>query len=366
MKKRLVCFTGICLFISGCASTPSTTVSSVPALTLFYSHARYGALTPCGCEIAPQGGVVREWNLIEQWKKTTHAKKLYLVGGTTLVPRLIAPAENSTLRKKAAYTVEALNALGANVFSPSLEDVGLGAEALRALEKKSKFEWVSCHLRGSDGKLLFKPYVQYEWEGYPFSIFITGVSAHADAAAALRELLDELPKKARFVIVISSLNASERISLKKAVPEINLILGGAEERYEAREQLGASTFFLEPIAEGRGLVRLDLQFRTKKLTLFNPEVAYLYHREMEEKKSRIAMLEEKLGTRLPQKKRNEVSRQKNELLGEIRELSSVNFDNLNDGIIYDYRFEILNKTYDTPSNPMSPLVERYQQEFAIR
>src|SRR4051812_13161923 len=74
---------------SGCSSGPRPLASvesspSKPRFSLSYVHAHYLELEPCGCSMAPLGGLAREYNVVNQWRRD--GDLIALSGGATFFP----------------------------------------------------------------------------------------------------------------------------------------------------------------------------------------------------------------------------------------------------------------------------------------
>lgn len=146
--------------------------------------------------------------------------------------------------ERAELIVRAFNEIGCAAFNVGERDLAAGLEALKALQKKAKFPFVSANLLDAKGKASFAPYAVAEAAGTKVG-FVGLLSAKEPAlgrpegaaaaewtvgdpvAAAKAAVAGAKKDGARFVVLLSQLRPDELTPVLAAVPEIEVVLGSA-------------------------------------------------------------------------------------------------------------------------------------------
>jgi hypothetical protein len=275
------------LFV-GCTTGPRPLASvETPANARFsisYVHAHYLELEPCGCSMAPLGGLAREYNLVNQWRRDGDI--IALSGGATFFPlfkdsKLGMP----DLKLKSTTMVEGLGRIGISGLGISAEDMKIGLPHLIDLSKKAKFPFLSANLVSKkSGRPLFNSHAIFRANGR--SIFVTALTGGRsdtvlpkelelkDPIATMQLLLKEIPPENRsFVVVLSSLSQAERDLLVKVVPDIHLVLGLGKGEESGPVQLTANTISGTPRDRGRGAMRFVFEGPQKFTGLYSKETS---------------------------------------------------------------------------------------------
>src|SRR5205823_6956181 len=117
--SRFLNFVPGLLFLAACSSTSSRKEASLPAtnskkVSIVMTSSRFLEIEPCGCSIAPLGGVEREWTAMQKAKASAEGGQvLNFTAGTTFVPveKSFDVKKKDFYVRKAAYLMEAMNAL---------------------------------------------------------------------------------------------------------------------------------------------------------------------------------------------------------------------------------------------------------------
>jgi tetratricopeptide (TPR) repeat protein len=264
---------------------------------------RHLALEPFSCgivfldgvNVGFWGGPAREWNLLKIYRPEGDHLFLNFTAGTTFVPAvspeedhprgLYDPGEHAEYLRKGRFLVESLNQTGTTALAPSVDDLRLGIDALRELERRAKFPFVATNLVSRPGgQPLFKTYVEVGDAGLP--VLILGLAAPPrpgmelpgvevrPPAEALRAVFRAIPDRPRLVVVLSSLPRSEWDGLWDEFPQVNFALGddqAKKPRLPFVWQAGPHQFLADPSVEAMALI--DLQVRQPVTGFFSPHGA---------------------------------------------------------------------------------------------
>ena len=382
--KRTIHFLAFALVLSACASTAPVlreTAAAPGKVTLIFAGHRSLDLEPCGCSTAPFGGLVREWNVVEGFRKTISkgTKVVSLSGGNTFVPEQTTyqASKKDLYVRKADYLIEGMNELGTTALSPSINDFSLGMKEMKALEAKAKFPFISTNLYArATQKPVFKPYV--EIEAGALSVLVLGISDSVASpytgspevevkppADAIKAVLASLPAKPRMVVLLSPLSDEKRELLRREVPQINVILGGAPgtHTYEA-EQVTGSLVQANPLNRARAVVRMDFDTKASFAAFFNPTMSRGYEEARPYWTAELAQVEKKLKRKkLKKAERMVLLESRNRLERFIERADSVPQAAAEHTIGFESQTVSLEAKYDQPKNKMSELVERYKAKL---
>jgi len=341
-------------------------------LSIAYTAGRQLELEPCGCSLAPMGGLTREWNYIEQWRKETEGTPLVLSGGTTFAPMQFKPKQLDLYRRKALVMVEGLNTLGVHVMAPTIEDSQIGIGSLQDLQKEARFRMVTTNLR-YNGQPLFSEFVKLNYGDLP--LYILGIS-HASSSehiskdvlveppvASIKRTLKKLPVGQKLVILMSSLSEEENIGLLKEFKEIHIVFGSRGERKTVEaEPYGRLGLYANPMDWGRTVTRLDLEMRVPFDEFYNAQSAadHLYSIWQDEKK--VKQLKAKWRRIRTVASRKAVDKQIAVLENRITRYKKIPKKETERSIAYRSSTTLLDQKFAEPTNPMKLLVEAYFEE----
>lgn len=371
MSKRAITGLTISFFFSACVHAPSSASKST---TITFTAARQGEADACGCTMIDLGGVDREYNALESVRQAT-GRNVHLTVGTTFAPSpgALEEAPRDIFLRRADLIGEALKKLGTKAVAPSAEDLWLGVDRLRAIEKSSApFSSANLYSKAT-GKPIFSAYLDLGEPGRP--IYFIGLSAPArsaysldadvevkDAESSLREVIAKLPAGPRLIIVGGSLAEMEWFRILGAVPEVNIAIGpkGENSPFNDAEQFGGSSLFMGVIDGGRELGRLDIDWSGEKVVSFhNPSAVRSYSLARQQWESSVVSLQKRLAKASPAS-RKELERDLAAANERVRRAIAI-VDAPIEGRT-EYRSQSLDLSAElmAPQNPLSPWLESYR------
>jgi hypothetical protein len=168
--------------------------------------------------------------------------------------------------------IEGLGAIGYDALNVGRSDLLLPPDLLRKLASAAAFPLLSANILDAAGKPPFKGWVVKEAGGVRVGVFgITGpppptavtlpgrTLAVQDPVAAARTAVAALRSGVDIVIALSQLGLDGDVALARAVPGIDLILGGSSRQVTPTPRLEGSTMILHSGSKGMQLGRLELQ-----------------------------------------------------------------------------------------------------------
>lgn len=358
--------------LGGCASPPDQARPTNPVSVIFASN-RFLELEPCGCSINPVGGLEREWNLLEKWKKEITWPIIVLTGGTTFAPppKQYNPKNAGHHIEKGHFLLEALDQFKTSALGLTIDDLAVGLEEIRRLERKARFPFISSNITAKDGAHLFKPF--YEITNGEDLILLLALSHESQASwskpyavknpeNSVREILSSHGKRARMVIILSSLPRDLNTKILEIFPEVHVILGGIPNETTTHvEQYNRSSLYANPNDRGQALVRLDFKSRGKINGLHNPTVAKDHEYTRELLRKQIEISDRKPKAELPLAEREKFEREREHLVRFLRRSSTISSMRQEDMTSYETRIVDLDERLATPKNVISGLIERYKK-----
>jgi len=253
-------------------------------LTILHTSEHHGTLQPI--ESGPFkgfGGVARRAALIEKIRK--EAANVLLLDSGDLV---VGTAMSSVFR--GAPDIAAMNLMGYDALALGNHDFDFGVAHLWNLKNQARFPFLCTNLRPkksgvcrsfvikSVGRLRVGLLGLVGRRGYPemYSRDAVGDIKFEDPGAAVRSALKELRGRADLVVAITHQETEEDLALAKAVPEIDVIVGGHTEGFDGLitsagdaagedriEPLPRGPIFAKTHRQGRTIGRLDLALDKK-------------------------------------------------------------------------------------------------------
>ena len=228
-------------FLAG-AVVLSQTIEPARKLTLVYNVNNAGYIDVCGCKHKEvrQGSITRRASFLRQLRGTGR-ELLILDGGSSLfqLDERIKEAEMAEAVRKAELIVEAYNRMGYRAMAVGSGDLAAGFDALRKLQAKAKFPFLSANLvEKSTGKPLFPAHAIVEAGGIRVGIlgltlntmsraYLAKVApdvAVEDPLEAARKALDELRGKADLVVALSHLREETNFELISKLEELEIVV----------------------------------------------------------------------------------------------------------------------------------------------
>lgn len=383
----VLAYTVISMMFLACARTPVKNIHSLldkktfpKDLSVLFTFYRHGEIEPCGCSIVPLGGFEREYNVIKLWGNFEGREVLYLAGGTTFVPvaKEFKPQLIDHYRLKAKVTVEGLSEMGVQVVSPNIDDLSLGVGTFKDLVKNTPVSFVSSNIYlKKTNKPLFQPYLELDYgssaiivlglsqmvskKGYPKNPEIKVVSPHQ----VLKSIFEKLPKRSRFVIVISSLKKAERAAMIKAFPQINYVLGEDNENDPTLHvvQSSGSSFYLAPPKLAHYISRVDFAFKEPIDTFYNAKIAVNIPYFQKLQKKDLRSIKQKLAQKkLPKNKRRSLEKIVKIISETMKDEETIPLKPTEKTTIFKSFMVRLNKNF-TGANKLTELVKRYKEDI---
>jgi 2',3'-cyclic-nucleotide 2'-phosphodiesterase (5'-nucleotidase family) len=168
-----------------------------------------------------------------------------------------------------------MNAMGYDAMAVGVMDLWLGLDVFQSLHDQAKFAMVSANLLTADGKPLVDPYVVLERKGLRIGIIgitepeaelqsvvpdLNGKVTSEDPVKALQRYLPELRSRVDVVIVLSRLGLERDAALAKAVPGIDMIVGGGARTLMDKPQQVGSTLIVQQGYNGEWMGRTEVQY----------------------------------------------------------------------------------------------------------
>lgn len=333
-------------------------------LSLSYVYNRSLELLPCGCMFNPQGGVVREKNVLDTWVKDTPDLFHFTVGTSFVAePSLFNKKDLSDYKKKSAFLVRAMNELSTKAFFLSPSDTYLGVTPLKKILKEAKFPIVTTNLLlKKTKKPLFEPSCRFDWKGT--EVLVLGVFEEEKyykpskeieiqkPELAIKQALSGLKEPYPFVIVASNLPRGEQQSLSRLFPQIRLWMGGQEgESQSPRTQLSDKVLAFSSLAQGKEIVRLKINLKTPFTKFYSQTFGDFFAFKAKQMEREIASLQSE-----PKTDKELLSNKQSLYEG----LASIPSSASPEWVNYDFDGIRLTKQYDlkTPS-PLKPLIDEY-------
>ena len=237
-------------------------VEPAHASTLVYSNDVMGDIEPCGCRTNPLGGMARKSGLLKTLKDPSI---LQLDAGDLLFGTVSLP---DPLRKQAelqaGYVLRSADLIHQDAAVPGEKDFVLGVKTFDQLRKSAKIVFLAANLSRKNGKPFLKPYeifLRKTTDGKNQRIAVLGLvgseldwpkelKASSPIARAKLEI-PKLRKKADLIIALTHEGYDADLALAKAVPDLDIIVGGHSQ-----------SFLQTPVKVGKTLV-LQSSFRNQ-------------------------------------------------------------------------------------------------------
>jgi len=355
----------------------STGVAGTPGkLQFIFSGQRKQAALPCGCSMAPLGGVHREFNALKDIR-TRAQRSIFLVGGPTFVDGTVAKQDRANNTARMDLLADMLNALDVGFYFPSPEDLGVESKELLGLMQKTKFPWVASNLsfKMKDSKITRFAEVELG-EGSGKGLLL-GVSRPAepwlrkknvrveDPVTALKAIFaKQKPDAYSLVVVVSNLNQAGREKIEKAFPFVHLILGGTtgSEGFGLNvAQEGALRLKVEPEGEGKTMAFVDFPkgVPAKSVQFFSERTVTTWKNLEFVWKDKLYDLDRKISE---SKSARETSSLKKERAKWARLTAMIpDVTQKKEGATeYHAGVTLLGPEFDEPDSPLKPMMEKFR------
>ncbi|HEV8243862.1 MAG TPA: 5'-nucleotidase C-terminal domain-containing protein [Nitrospirales bacterium] len=281
--RRLIIALVVCFLV-----LPAHTTSAQTALTILYTSEHHGTIQPIdqGPHVG-EGGVERRAALILQVRK--ESDHVLVVDSGDL---LMGTAMSSVYRGEA--DIAAMNLMRYDAVAVGNHDFDFGARHLSHLQKAAVFPFLCTNVRPREPDVC-KPYVVKTLgtirigliglvgkRNYPdtFNRSVVQEVTFQDPIAAAKKAAEELRERVELLVAITHQDTEEDLALAKAVPALDVIIGGHTEGFDGLvpqgatgpvegrvELVGTGAVFVKTHRQGRTLGRLDLLFHEKTIMI---------------------------------------------------------------------------------------------------
>lgn len=256
------------------------------ALTILHTNEHNGTIQPIdhGAFIG-QGGVERRSTLINTIRKEVEFLLVVDSGGLFMGTTL-----SSAYRGEADITV--MNRMGYDAIAVGNHDFDLGIRHLKNLQKEATFPFLCTNVRPKEPDVCTHHAIKtigttrigliglIGKKNYPDTFNRTVVKEvdFQDPIVAARKAVEELRERVELLVAITHQDTEEDLALAKAIPALDVIIGGHTEGFdgvvkpgethpqEGRVELaGTGPVFVKTHRHGRTLGRLDLVFHDRTL-----------------------------------------------------------------------------------------------------
>jgi 2',3'-cyclic-nucleotide 2'-phosphodiesterase (5'-nucleotidase family) len=192
--------------------------------------------------------------------------------------------------------------MGYDALSAGDDDLSLGKEFLVEISKKAKFPFLSANLIDEEsGKLLFKPYLLKEIQGFRIGVFSListdvflgssdprrkGLTIRSPVETA-QSMVKELQSKTDMIILLSHLSYPRDVELAQAISGIHFIIGSHTGANLINPTGVKNTHILQTASKGMVAARLDLNF-------LNDTVSFYHASEKRALESRLHFIRNRL------------------------------------------------------------------------
>lgn len=191
------------------------------------------------------------------------------------------PTENPAgrmplIEERSALMLQAMEEMDYDGINIGWLDPYLPAEMLRGFDEKTSFPFLGTNTYDAEGNRPFAPWAIREYDGFRVGLFglvsrqtptIPGSGERnftiGDHVAAARKAVAVLKSKTDIIVALTSLGIADDTELARAVPGIDVILGGLDRRVTYQAQVEKGTVIVQAGSKGMRLGRLDLEFRGK-------------------------------------------------------------------------------------------------------
>ncbi|MBC7693611.1 MAG: hypothetical protein H7222_17735 [Methylotenera sp.] len=234
----------------------SPLLNSAHAATLVYTNDVLGEIEPCGCRSNPQGGMLRKSHLLEKLRQTD-SSLLQLDAGDLLFDNLKLP---EILQKQsevqAGFLLKSMDLVHHDAVVPGEKDFALGVKTFEKLTAASKIQFLAANLKKKNGKAFLKSSALFTLteNEHPLKIAVIGLVGEtlewprelkaSSPITVAKALVPALRKKADLVIALTHQGYEADKALAKAVPGIDMIVGGHTQSFlQTPEKVGNTLIY---------------------------------------------------------------------------------------------------------------------------
>ena len=251
-------------------------------LTIIHTNDVHGRLKPIDYGIRHDvGGFAARANLIQQFK-SQNKNVLVLDAGDIAQGTLFFKFFNGV------PDVKFMSEAGYDAAELGNHEFDKGLVVVKNMIESANFPFLCSNIRFLDNPALqkeIKPYIIKDYNG--FKVAIIGVIAQdlntlvgdytdfktIDPIESTKNIVKEINSKVDFIVVLSHTGFDEDIKIAKAVPEINVIVGGHSHTFlKQPKQIfhgKTETLIIQDGEFGVNIGQLDLKFENKNIEKYN-------------------------------------------------------------------------------------------------
>ncbi|MCX5683117.1 MAG: hypothetical protein NT049_05465, partial [Planctomycetota bacterium] len=259
-------FAAALLLASGC---DFTAWREMPVL--LFSADNQGVLAACGCPSNPSGGMAKRETLVDAYRRTRPA--VLLVDAGDMMPDKPHPVKEKYVAMAAARGKYDAIALGDQEFV-------LGLARLRELQSEYKLPFICANVRDAAGRTVFPASVirtlpnPNRWGrpakvgifavvadrayGFPAQEWRTGLKVDPPADAARQQVAELTQAGCDLIVALSHQELEDSRAMAAAVPGIDVIVCGHDERVLAKGERIGKTLLVSTGESGRIMGALAL------------------------------------------------------------------------------------------------------------
>ncbi len=237
------------------------------SITILHTNDLHGAVMP----LEDAGGLARAATLVRNIRK--ESPNVILLDGGDIIH---GSAEDYYSRGQAI--IAAMNTMGYQAAATGNHEYDFGLPVLKAVTASANFPFLAANVRqAADGGQWdgVRPSIILERGGVKIGILglttLETISLHwpgeirgirvDDPVATAKRLVPELRKKVDVLVVLSHLGVDEDVALVKAVPGIDVIVGGHSHTALKQHKFEGQTLIAQTGADGQALGRIDILVR---------------------------------------------------------------------------------------------------------
>ncbi len=268
------------------ALSVTDTAHAQVAITILHTSEHHGTVQPIEHgPFAGLGGVERRAALIKQLRQ--EVEHLLVVDSGDL---LMGTAMSSVYRGEVDIAV--MNLMGYDAVAVGNHDFDFGTRHLKRLRQEATFPFLCTNVRPQNPDICQRHAIKHLGhvrvgligligkKNYPdtFTRAVVQEVEFVDPIVAAKQAVEELRERVEILVAITHQDTEEDLALAKAVPGLDVIIGGHTEGFDGLvppgqtkpvdgrvELVGVGPVFVKTHRQGRTLGRLDLLYHEKTI-----------------------------------------------------------------------------------------------------
>lgn len=251
-------------------------------ITILYTGDTHAMLYLCSCPLHPEGGIARRAAIINQLRKNNPDTLLLDAGGFFAGGTKDEYTQNSELdKKRSLVNLKAMKLMGYDAVNISDEEFNFGPEFIKNNIKNTGIAFISCNIECDK----LRPYVIKTIQDVKVGIIgVDGVFStqkasgvkFVDPKEAINNTVWEIKKQnVDIIILLGYLPKGSEQQFIKDIPGIDVFIAGYSSNDKEASVRAGPTLIVRPVWQGRGLGKLDLKIKNKKISGSSVEVIHL-------------------------------------------------------------------------------------------